>query len=136
MIGKDILSEILVNEKITIAQLCNEIGLVGRQNQVLYDIMHEKVKNISKRLASAIKEHYPYYRLEWILTGLGDMFEDNKEDENKISELTEMVKRLQDESKSKDLEIERLRNSYNQLAEAFTQLASNKTNDKKISNIS
>lgn len=131
MEGKDILNAILANEGITAAQLCQQIGLLGSKTQALYDTLRGKTQKVSPRIANLIRAAKPMYRLEWLLTGDGDMLDEsigsstavlcNKPAEQ-VDSLT-IINHLININAQKDEEIRELRKAYEHLANAFEKLA-------------
>lgn len=73
MNGKEILNAVLRNEGCTISEFAAEIGMTGRQSQVLYNIQAGKIASITKRVAAMIVAHKPVYNMAWLMTGEGDM---------------------------------------------------------------
>lgn len=131
MDGKDILNAIIEHEGITAAQLCQQIGLVGNKTQALYDTLRGKTQKVSPRIANLIRATKPMYRLEWLLTGEGDMLDNsicptttvlrNKSAEQ-VDSLT-IINHLININAQKDEEIRELRKAYEHLASAFEKLA-------------
>lgn len=132
MEGKDVLNAILAHECISAAQLCQQIGLEGSKTQALYDTLRGKTKKVSPRIANLIRATKPMYRLEWLLTGEGEMLDEsigatstvlrNKPAEQ-VDSLT-IINHLININAQKDEEIRELRRAYEHLANAFEKLAS------------
>lgn len=135
MEGKDVINAILAHECINTAQLCQQIGLVGSKTQALYDILRGKTQKVSPRIANLIRASKPMYRLEWLLTGDGDMLDEsigssaavlrNKQAEQ-VDSLT-IINHLININAQKDealRELRELRKAYEHLASAFEKLAS------------
>lgn len=134
MEGKDVINAILAHECINPAQLCQQIGLVGSKTQALYDILRGKTQKVSPRIANLIRASKPMYRLEWLLTGDGDMLDEsigssaavlrNKQAEQ-VDSLT-IINHLININAQKDealRELRELRKAYEHLASAFEKLA-------------
>lgn len=75
MDAKERINAILEREGISASQLAETIG--SKRAQAIYDILNGKTKSISKTMASKINAAKPYYKLEWLMTGEGDMLETN-----------------------------------------------------------
>lgn len=128
MEGKDILNAILAHEGINAAQLCQQIGLVGSKTQALYDTLRGKTQKVSPRIANIIRAAKPMYRLEWLLTGDGEMLDETLRDKpaEQVDSLT-IINHLININAQKDeeiREIRELRKAYDRLASAFERLAS------------
>ena len=128
MEGKDILNAILAHESINAAQLCQQIGLVGSKTQALYDTLRGKTQKVSPRIANIIRAAKPMYRLEWLLTGDGEMLDETLRDKpaEQVDSLT-IINHLININAQKDeeiREIRELRKAYDRLASAFERLAS------------
>lgn len=131
MEGKDILNAILANEGITAAQLCQQIGLLGSKTQALYDTLRGKTQKVSPRIANLIRAAKPMYRLEWLLTGDGDMLDESigsstavlrDKPSEQVDSLT-IINHLININAQKDDEIRELRKAYEHLANIFEKLA-------------
>lgn len=131
MEGKDILNAILANEGITAAQLCQQIGLLGSKAQALYDTLRGKTQKVSPRIANLIRAAKPMYRLEWLLTGDGDMLDKSigtstailrDKPSEQVDSLT-IINHLININAQKDDEIRELRKAYEHLANTFEKLA-------------
>lgn len=132
MEGKDILNAILAHEGINAAQLCQQIGLVGSKTQALYDTLRGKTQKVSPRIANIIRAAKPMYRLEWLLTGDGEMLDETfglmttvlrDKPAEQVDSLT-IINHLININAQKDEEIRELRKAYDRLASAFERLAS------------
>ena len=71
MNAKEILETILKNEGITYNELSKKMGL--KRAQALYDIRDGKIKHISHEAAEKIISAYPQYNKSWLLTGDGNV---------------------------------------------------------------
>lgn len=135
MEGKDVISAILAHECINAAQLCQQIGLVGSKTQALYDTLRGKTQKVSPRIANLIRAAKPMYRLEWLLTGDGDMLDESigstatvlrDKQAEQVDSLT-IINHLININAQKDealRELRELRKAYEHLASAFEKLAS------------
>lgn len=132
MEGKDVINAILAHECINAAQLCQQIGLVGSKTQALYDTLRGKTQKVSPRIANLIRAVKPMYRLEWLLTGDGDMLDESigssttvlrDKPAEQVDSLT-IINHLININAQKDDEIRELRKAYEHLASAFDKLAS------------
>lgn len=131
MEGKDVINAILAHECINAAQLCQQIGLVGSKTQALYDTLRGKTQKVSPRIANLIRAAKPMYRLEWLLTGDGDMLDESigstatvlrDKQAEQVDSLT-IINHLININAQKDEEIRELRKAYEHLASAFEKLA-------------
>lgn len=131
MEGKEILNAIIEHEGITAAQLCQQIGLVGNKTQALYDTLRGKTLKVSPRIANLIRAAKPMYRLEWLLTGDGDMLDESigsyatvlrDRPAEQVDSLT-IINHLININAQKDEEIRELRKAFEHLASAFEKLA-------------
>ena len=123
MDGKEIINSILLQENKTVSQLCEEIGLDGGKAHALYDILRGKTKRVSARMANLIHNAKPMYNLNWLLTGEGEMLNGDisattikKEKPNEQIDSLTVINRLIEINAQKDLEIRKLRQAYEQLA--------------------
>ncbi len=130
MEGKDVINAILAHECINAAQLCQQIGLVGSKTQALYDTLRGKTQKVSPRIANLIRAAKPMYRLEWLLTGDGDMLDESigstatvlrDKQAEQVDSLT-IINHLININAQKDEEIRELRKAYEHLASAFEKL--------------
>jgi phage repressor protein C with HTH and peptisase S24 domain len=71
MNAKEILETILKDEGITYNELSKKMGL--KRAQALYDIRDGKIKHISHEAAEKIISAYPQYNKSWLLTGDGNV---------------------------------------------------------------
>lgn len=131
MEGKDVINAILAHECINAAQLCQQIGLVGSKTQALYDTLRGKTQKVSPRIANLIRAAKPMYRLEWLLTGDGDMLDESigssatvlrDKQAEQVDSLT-IINHLININAQKDEEIRELRKAYEHLASVFEKLA-------------
>lgn len=71
--GQKVLESILRFEGMTPVELAKALGMPERA-QAFYEIRSARTMAISKRLANRILSVKPYYNEEWLMTGEGDMF--------------------------------------------------------------
>lgn len=129
MNAKDVINTILIKENITGAKLAKDIGM--NRAQAIYDIQSGKVMRISLRMANRIHDAKPQYRLDWLLTGSGDMYDgDYQPKEYPVSaENTQtidpmsVINKLVESNTKKDEELQRLRQAYERMAESLERLA-------------
>lgn len=127
MTPAEIINAILANENITASQLAEDIGMSRPQG--IYDILKGKVKNVSSRMANLIHNAKPMYRKEWLLTGMGEMLDDNIPAKqitkaNEQIDALSVINQLININSHKDEEIRELRVAYERLASALEKLAS------------
>lgn len=79
MSSKEILEFITENEKITLSKLSQLMGI--KRAQPLYDIRDGKIKAISANYADKILSVFPEYSRAWLITGEGQPFSENKNEE-------------------------------------------------------
>lgn len=80
MSSKEILEFITENEKITLSKLSQLMGI--KRAQPLYDIRDGKIKAISVNYADKILAVFPEYSRAWLITGEGQPFSKNENEEN------------------------------------------------------
>lgn len=80
MSSKEILEFITENEKITLSKLSQLMGI--KRAQPLYDIRDGKIKAISANYADKILSVFPKYSRAWLITGEGQPFSKNENEEN------------------------------------------------------
>ena len=134
MDGKDIISAILAQENKNASQFCTEIGLDGRKSQALYDVLRGKTKKVSARMANLIHTVKPMYNIDWLLTGEGNMLNDDipatsirAEKPNEPIDSLSVINRLIEINAQKDVEIRELRQAYEHLVRCFEKLANGET---------
>lgn len=66
---EDVIKKILANEQINSTQLAKSLGTT------IQSVCGFKTRGLSKNYATKLKELYPKYSLQWILTGEGNMYE-------------------------------------------------------------
>ena len=82
MNGKEVINMILANESIKAATFARKIGVTPPQ---IYDLQKGKIKGISSKIADKIIAAYPRYNKSWLITGIGEMFAPQTEEEGKAS---------------------------------------------------
>lgn len=127
MNAKDVINTILTKENITGAKLAKDIGM--NRAQAIYDIQSGKVMRISLRMANRIHDAKPQYRLDWLLTGSGDMYdgdyqpkEDSVSAESTHIDPMSVINKLVESNTKKDEELQRLRQAYERMAESLERL--------------
>lgn len=75
MSSSEVISHILDYERIKAATFASAIGVKPTQ---IYDLQSGKIKKISPTIADKISYAYPHYNKIWLLTGEGEMLNDNK----------------------------------------------------------
>ena len=66
---QDVINKILANEQVNSTQLAKSLGTT------IQTVCGFKTRGLSKNYATKLKELYPKYSLQWILTGEGNMYE-------------------------------------------------------------
>ena len=132
-LGQKVINAILERENINTSKLAEEIGLKGsvkNQTQSLYDVLRGKTKTISPRLANIIHKAKPMYRLEWLITGKGEMLDYTAgtdivvtERQERRADAMDVINRLVEINAQKDEELRKLRTAYEHLARCFEKLA-------------
>lgn len=84
MNSREILEFITDNEKVTLSKLSQLMGI--KRAQPLYDIRDGKIKSISANYADKILSVFPEYSRSWLITGEGQPF--SKNNEENLSDLT------------------------------------------------
>lgn len=82
MNGKEVINMILANESIKAATFARKIGVTPPQ---IYDLQKGKIKGISSKIADKIIAIYPKYNKTWLITGMGEMFAQQTEENKKAS---------------------------------------------------
>jgi hypothetical protein len=80
MNSREILEFITDNEKVTLSKLSQLMGI--KRAQPLYDIRDGKIKAISANYADKILSVFPEYSRVWLITGEGQPFSKNENEEN------------------------------------------------------
>lgn len=80
MNSREILEFITDNEKVTLSKLSQLMGI--KRAQPLYDIRDGKIKAISANYADKILSVFPEYSRVWLITGEGQPFSENENEEN------------------------------------------------------
>lgn len=80
MNSREILEFITDNEKVTLSKLSQLMGI--KRAQPLYDIRDGKIKSISANYADKILSVFPEYSRSWLITGEGQPFSKNENEEN------------------------------------------------------
>lgn len=132
MTAKEVINAILMQENITGSQLAKDMGL--SRPQAVYDILNGKVLKVSARMANLIHTSKPMYNIDWLLTGEGNMLNDDipatsirAEKPNEQIDSLSVINRLIEINAQKDEEIKELRQAYEHLARCFEKLANGET---------